>query len=327
MKIVMLNWDDPIRIGGGRSMQVADLCAALAERGHEVDHLDVRSPSSLRFRPGVDVIHAHGYQANLAAMVLASRYRRWRPALVATLHGWHRGTPRYRLLNTLERSSLPRFGAITVPSREMRELLPPAVRRRVHVVPNGVRPVQRPLTAGGQVSILWLGRLSPEKRPELAIEVFARARERANGLRLRIVGPAADRKLETDVRRRAAHFDGEVVVSGRLSSPWETGPVDVLLQTSRYEGLPRVVVEAMSARVPVVASDIGGNRDAVVHGVTGFLCAADDVAAHVDRMVELACSEQLRADMGRAAARRYEEDFRLDEMAARIEALYRRVLP
>lgn len=328
MRIAMLNWEDPSAICGGRSMQVADLCAALAERGHEVERLDVRRLSSLRLRRGVDVIHAHGYQANLAALVVSERCRqRSRPALVTTLHGWHRGAPRYRLLNTLERAFLPSFDAITVPSREMRDLLPAGVRLRAQVVPNGVPPVPQPPPAGEGVSILWLGRLSREKRPQMAIEVFERARERAEGLRLRIVGPAANKRLEAEVRRRASRFEGEVLIAGRLSSPWEAGPVDALLQTSRYEGLPRVVVEAMSAGVPVLASDVGGNRDAVVDGITGFLCAADDVEAHVERMVELAGSEKLRRQMGKAAAERYDQRFRLEEMSTRIEALYRQVVP
>jgi glycosyltransferase involved in cell wall biosynthesis len=76
----------------------------------------------------------------------------------------------------------------------------------------------------------------------------------------------------------------------------------------------------------VVASDIGGTREAVIDGVTGFLCPPDAVEDYVERIVQLASSPELRAAMGAAPRQRYERQFTLEAMAAEMEALYHRAM-
>ncbi|HEY5262531.1 MAG TPA: glycosyltransferase, partial [Solirubrobacteraceae bacterium] len=156
----MVNWSDAVAVGGGRSGQVDDLSRALRARGHDVVQLDARSFAAWRLRDDVDVIHAHGYQANLAALASLLASRRRRSIAVATLHGWHHGRVRYEMLNATERPLLRAFRAISVPCRAMLTQLPASVRDRSFLVPNGVAPVARPALDERRTSVAWVGRLA-----------------------------------------------------------------------------------------------------------------------------------------------------------------------
>ena len=73
------------------------------------------------------------------------------------------------------------------------------------------------------------------------------------------------------------------------------------------EAFPRAVIEAMAMGRPVVATDVGGTREAIVEGVTGFVVSPGDAEALADRIGRLAGNEAMRAAMGQAARRRAEE--------------------
>jgi glycosyltransferase involved in cell wall biosynthesis len=101
---------------------------------------------------------------------------------------------------------------------------------------------------------------------------------------------------------------------------------DAFAVTSRWEGFPLVVLEAMRAGLPVVAYDIGGVREQVQHGDTGFLVEPGDAIALAERLRELATNPELAKRMGEAAHRRFEERFKIDRMVDSIEEYYLRAL-
>jgi glycosyltransferase involved in cell wall biosynthesis len=97
--------------------------------------------------------------------------------------------------------------------------------------------------------------------------------------------------------------------------------VDIYLHSSRWEGLPLAVLEAMALSKPVVATDVIGNRDAVQAGETGFLANdAEALAGHVVRLIDDAA---LRASVGAAGRSRVEERFALPLLVERFTRLYR----
>ncbi|MFM8325823.1 MAG: glycosyltransferase, partial [Pirellulaceae bacterium] len=95
-----------------------------------------------------------------------------------------------------------------------------------------------------------------------------------------------------------------------------------LLNASQYEGQSNAILEAMSAGVPVVASDIPGNRDLVIDQQTGYLVDRDDVRTMVQRLRRLVTDSQLRESMGQAARERVEREFSVDRMVQRHEEAY-----
>jgi glycosyltransferase involved in cell wall biosynthesis len=94
---------------------------------------------------------------------------------------------------------------------------------------------------------------------------------------------------------------------------------------SDTEGLPLVIIEAMRAGLPVVASNVGGVSELVIDGVTGY-AVRNDPALFARRMQELADSSALRSRMGRQSRMRYEENFKSEMMIAETSRLYDEVV-
>ncbi len=102
---------------------------------------------------------------------------------------------------------------------------------------------------------------------------------------------------------------------------------DVLLQASWAEGLPNSVLEAMACGVPVVATDCGGVREAVEHGVEGLVCPTRSPRALADALAALHADRALARRMGAAGRVRAEAEFALPEQVDRFQSLYRELAP
>lgn len=96
--------------------------------------------------------------------------------------------------------------------------------------------------------------------------------------------------------------------------------------TTDWEGFPRSILEAMRAGLPVVASDVGGVREAVADGETGFLVPRGDAGTLRERLARLLADPVLRRRMGEAGRRRYEASFTFEHMFRKTLAVYEEVL-
>ncbi len=103
---------------------------------------------------------------------------------------------------------------------------------------------------------------------------------------------------------------------------------DALILSSRWEGLPGVVLEAMASELPVVATNAGGTPELVVEGKTGFLvpaAAPRELAGALEKLFSLPAADLRR--LGRAGRRRVEDRFTVARMASAYQGLYRKALP
>jgi teichuronic acid biosynthesis glycosyltransferase TuaC len=259
-----------------------------------------------------DVVHAHyGHSAVVA------RAGQWRSPLVVSfcgddLLGTRTGdgglTRRSRVEAAVFRQ-LGRTAAATITkSREMEQALPATLRARNHVIPNGVdldrfRPIPREEARArlgwepGEPVALFVG--NPEiasKNYALAQEVHRRLEPSRPGLRLRVAASVAPEDV-----------------------PVWMSAADALLFTSRSEGSPNVIKEAMAAELPIVSTPVGDVRERLA-GVEGcHVCEADPDA--------LAAALAQALDHGRApAARRAVEPLGLDAVARRVVDVYEGVL-
>lgn len=208
--------------------------------------------------------------------------------------------------------------------------------RRLHVVPNGIEleppdPLQPSLRArlGIDAATPLVGtvaRLVPQKAPELFVQTCAA---------VAAVRPDARFVLVGDGPRRAALH--RAVAAARLAERFHhvpelpgaagaLGELDVFVLHSRFEGGPYTVLEAMRAGVPVVVSDVVGNRDAVVAGVTGSLVPLGDVDATARAVLELLDDAASAAAIVDAARTRLAERFDVRRMGAETVAVYGAVL-
>jgi len=100
---------------------------------------------------------------------------------------------------------------------------------------------------------------------------------------------------------------------------------DIVTLTSKHEGLPRCIMEAMAVGKPVVATNVRGSRDLVEHGKTGFLVELGDVERLVSALERLIKNEKLRKAMGKAGLKKIQE-YSLDKVLFKMETIYRRYL-
>lgn len=203
-------------------------------------------------------------------------------------------------------------------------------RSRVALVPNGIGPTQlapreqarRAIDAPDDAVVIgFVGRLVEQKAPEVLVRGFAAAATaRAPKAHLAIVGAGP---LDGSLRDLAAslgvadriHWLGERDARGVLAG------FDAFALSSRKEGLPYVVLEAMAAGLPVVATASAGVEILVEPGVSGEVVPRDDAMAFGDALAAVASDEDRRARYGRAALERASR-FTIDAMVDGTIAAY-----
>jgi glycosyltransferase involved in cell wall biosynthesis len=189
--------------------------------------------------------------------------------------------------------------------------------------PSGARP---PRHAGDPLRVLYAGRLEDQKDPALMVDVVAAAHRRGIALQVDVVGEGSLRE-ETEARCRAAGVDGAVRFHGvsLAMAPWYDAN-DVLLMTSRFEGIPYVIFEAMAMGLACVVPDVNANRELVDASVGFVVDDREDVDAYVAALTALASDPMRCAELGAAGRRRVVESFPLTGMAEAHMALYDELL-
>jgi 2-deoxystreptamine N-acetyl-D-glucosaminyltransferase/2-deoxystreptamine glucosyltransferase len=286
----------------------------------------------------VDLVHVHCGE-DVAVLPLAwLAARRHGCPLVATVHLSVRHalrpvTPRGVVLRVaggmVEWWLLPAADAVIAltPStaRQLRGDGIPA--GRVHVIPPGYDPAlfataaADPFPGLPRPRVAYLGRLAPQKDVGTLLEAFARL---PAGTRLLLVGDGPDRPA---LQRRAQTFGGRVHFAGFV--PHTTVPAvlqhaDLLVLPSLYEDLSSVLIEAMAAGLPVVATRVGGTADLVHDGVNGLLVPPGDPAA-LAAAVSAVLADPAAAARLAAAARRTAAGYAWPDLARAVLQVYRHV--
>ncbi|CCG03759.1 glycosyltransferase [Blastococcus saxobsidens] len=276
-------------------------------------------PAVLRTPPGgrVDVVHAHQGE-DIATLLLARlAARRHRCPLVVSVHcsvgHTLRGrSPRARLLHTVggavERSTLRRAEAVIVlTARTARALADDGVAaERVSTIPSGFDPAlfgghgSDVFPEAGRPRIGYVGRLAEQKRADVLVHAFGRMAEEAA---LVVVGDGPERERVRQLVR-ASPVAERITMTGFVDHsavPGVLASLDVLVLPSAYEEMGSVLVEAMAAGLPVVASDVGGIPEVVRDGETGLLVPPGDVDALAGALDRLVADGRLRSRLAAGA--------------------------
>jgi glycosyltransferase involved in cell wall biosynthesis len=112
----------------------------------------------------------------------------------------------------------------------------------------------------------------------------------------------------------------------RRDVPERMAEAQLFLLISKWEGFPRSILEAMRAGLPVVASDVGGVKESVVDGTTGFVIPRGDAVRLRECLRQFITNAELRVCMGAAGRARYEEMFTFDRLVERTTKVYESVL-
>lgn len=277
-----------------------------------------------------DLVHTHSSKAGLLGRLAA---RRQGVPAIHTAHSWafSDGVSRRRKAFAIPTEALAarwtsRFIVVSQADREVGLRYGVARAEQVRVVHNGVRDTTLRADPSRTVRprITMVARMAEPKDHMLLLEALSQV---AAPFRLRLVG---DGPLRPRIEARIAALGlGEHVelTGARLDVAELLADSEIAALISVQEGFPLVVLEGMRAGLPVIASDVGGIREAVRPGRNGFLVPRGDVAALRARLDELLRDPALRERMGRQSRQDYEAQFSVEGMIEATLQVYGELLP
>jgi starch synthase (maltosyl-transferring) len=170
--------------------------------------------------------------------------------------------------------------------------------------------------------MLFAGRLDPQKRPDWLLERMPEIFRRLTDHDLIIAGEGPMREA---LRRQAArlgigpriHF-----VGWQPDMPRLLAATDIVLLSSRWEGMPNIVLEAMAAARPVVTTEVHGVRELLGECDQGQITTAFDAGAFVESVVHIAGDPDLATRLGRLNQQRASNRFSIDRMIAAYVSVY-----
>jgi glycosyltransferase involved in cell wall biosynthesis len=287
---------------------------------------------------GADVLHGHSSKAGALA-----RLGRWSRArhVVYTPHAWYTQNPAlgavsrgaYRLI---ERAlSVVTDRIISVSRDEAEHAVQLGIgRRKLVLIENGIEawtPEQvacaRAATrarlgiAADDVVVGFLGRLVTQKAPDVTMRVFQRLLDSRPTTRVVLAGDGPEREPVRALMDELGIADRVLTLPAAIGA--DVIPAfDVFLMTSRYEGFPYVLLEALAAGCAIVTTRVGGVTDCVVEGVNGGIVDTLD-PERISRAVLTIVNDPARLSAMRAQARERAALFSLDRMLDRTADLYR----
>lgn len=304
-----------------------------------------------RWQP--DIVHTHMAKAGSLGRLAALAYNRTKgrrhPArLIHTYHGHvfegYFGSPSTKVFLSIERWLARRTDALIAISEQVKKDLldtyKVAREQQVQLIPLGFNldrllavdvPARQAARAAlgipaDAIVIATVGRLTGIKQHALFLDMASRLAQRSARYLFLIVG---DGELRADLEAHTSRLQlGERIRFLGWRGDLETiyGATDVFVLTSRNEGTPVALIEAMAAEVASVSTDVGGVRDVITEAALGTLVSFGDAAALAEAVAALADDEPLRRKVGRAARTSVRERFHVSRLIDDITALYWRLL-
>ncbi len=312
----------------------------MAEAGVIIHPLPIRERGYLRerrqfldlcHRVKPDVVHTHGVRTDVIDGTAAHAHRF--PTLT-TLHGRTGGNLKWRAMEWLQYALIQRFDAVVAVSQPQVDYLigRGIAANRIHLVANAWAPNVAPISRGEARRMLgavddtpligWVGRLSPEKGPDVFIEALAQVRSMPFQVAILGDGSVGD---QVKARATALGLDDRVGWLGTMPDAGRLFPAfDLFVMSSRTEGTPIALFEAMAAEVPIISTRVGGVPD-VVSPKEAVLVPSEQPAA-LARAIETVITNPAAAkDRATHAQHRLTSAYGTAPWLDQYDALYRSV--
>ncbi len=271
----------------------------------------------------VDVLHTHGYKADLYGY-----FSQWssRVALVATCHNWPSRALSMRAYALLDRLALRKFDRVVAISDPLFEILlrSGVEAGRVKMIANGVeidrfrdaKPTLRDeLALGDDALVGFVGRLVPGKGGEALLRAAQQVLRIIPGTKFVFVGDGPSRHSWESLAKELGISDQVVFAGVRSDMPGVYSSFQLVALPSLCEAMPMCVLEAMAASKPVVATNVGAVPKVVDPGQTGLLVDPGDVDGLSDAIVRILRDRELACQMGKNGSIRASQSFSADAMA------------
>jgi glycosyltransferase involved in cell wall biosynthesis len=329
---------------GGRCQAFLDQVGKTGFLGHALTHdtpwlrAATRELTHALERLGVGVLCCHGYKADLLGRIAA---RRRGIPVVAVSRGWTAESLKVRVYESLDRFNLRWMDRVVCVSEGQASKV-----RRAGVDPAHVTVIHNAIDASRFSDpdlryLRWLhewfekprrmivgsaGRLSPEKGFEVLVEAAARVQARDDSIGFIHFGDGPGRE---GMRQAidSAGLNDDFILAGMRNDLDRFYPFfDLLALPSYTEGLPNVVLEAFAARVPVVATSVGGTPEVIEDGVSGHLVPPGDPAMLAECILDVLADDQRRLAMGQRGYKRVCQAFTFDAQARAYTRLFASLL-
>lgn len=285
-----------------------------------------------------DLVHAHGTRAAAWARLAAIGCKH--PPIVYTLHGFHIARkkswmrPALLFAERFLNKWVAKLICVSESDKELAERFRIIDPRKILLIRNGIEAsrfnlakeeVDRWKKDLGMVDKLVVGviaRLNQPKDFKTLLRAVKIAEAEVSNLHVLIAGEGPLREqIERDVRK--LRLEKRVTLLGWYEDiPSLITGSDIIVLSSRWEGLPLTPLEAGAGARPVIASDSGGTPETVLHGKTGYLFKVGQVDQLAEYLVELANSSSKRQQMGNAARNFVKKNFNKKDMIAAHKNLY-----
>jgi glycosyltransferase involved in cell wall biosynthesis len=254
----------------------------------------------------VDVLHTHGYKADVYGYAAAWPHR---VALVATCHNWPSRLPSMRAYAAIDRWALRHFDRVATASGPVAEILSrskvPA--HKLKTIPNGVdlEPFREPapslrhdFEAGSNRLVGFVGRLVAGKGGDILLSAAQQVLAAFPNVKFVFAGEGAAR-AEWEALAARLGIASKVLFAGRRDDmPAVYAALDIVALPSYQEAMPMCLLEALAAGRPVVATAVGAVPKVIVPGVTGLLCEPGDARALAMSLLRLLRDPELARTMG-----------------------------
>jgi len=290
------------------------------------------------------IVHTHSSKAGILG-----RWAAWRADAELRVHsihgfGFHAGQPwmtrtAFQLAETMTARITDAFCPASEANRRVAEdlglfrkgapvvVLPEAIDDEVYQPREGDREAVR-AELGVPADAPLVGMIAcfkPQKAPLDFVHAAARIATARPNAHFFLAGDGELRRAIEQEAVRLRIDDRTHILGWRRDVPRLLGAADVLALTSLWEGLPRVVLQAMAASKPVVATRVDGTPEAIADGENGFLLEPHDIDGFSDRIGRLIADPALAARMGREGRKRL-APFLAPAMLERLERLYDELL-
>lgn len=296
----------------------------------QIDLTVAASIRRLAAQTNADVVHAHGYKADVYVFFAL---RTSKVPLVSTCHTWIDDDLLVRVYGIVDRLVLRKYRKVVAVSQEVKQqLLSAGVREgKIHVIRNGIdlRPFNKAIPSlrdafepEGYLIVGLIGRLSKEKGIDIFLQAASRILVDFPRAKFVAIGDGPDRdKLnsiidELNIREHAS------LLGRRDDMPSVYASLDVMVSASRQEGLPMAILEGMASRLPLVATTVGEVPSVVLDGRTGVIVPPENVDLLASAILNLLQSAARRKQLGVAARKLIEDEFSADRMTSEYLCVY-----
>jgi glycosyltransferase involved in cell wall biosynthesis len=273
-------------------------------------------------------VHSHTAKAGTVGRIAAILAR---TPSVYTVHSWcfDRGRSwKWRIFGGLSERLLEpytdRIVNVSEATRHLARLQGMRCGRNMISIHNGLSDTPFRANPGerSEPIVLMAARFAPFKDQSLLVRALARAKI---PVRIWFAGDGPSRAVVEELGRSLGVADRLSFLGERRDIPELMSKSHIFALASFSEAFPLTILEAMRAGLPVVATDVGGVREAVEDGKTGYLVRVRDEQHLAERLTSLTVDPGLRMRMGAAGRRTYEEKFTLGAMIGSLRSVYREV--